>query len=130
MFDLNKIKNAANKLGINLKTNSENPGIHFIGSNGYLETLTFDEIKNSLLLEFENDIVKKDKKEVKYNIAYFKHFSVDIDSEDAHNEHFIHSKVSFKLALGGESTFSENPIELERIDEGTKEYKEISMEAA
>lgn len=58
MFDLNKIKSAAERLGLDLEFNSENPGIQFITTDGSVDNLTFGDLQISLNKDFKENHIK------------------------------------------------------------------------
>lgn len=68
MFDLSKIQNAAIELGIDLEINSANPGFHSTDENGNITTITFEELNNSLVSEFNLDVSEFNNK-IHYNVS-------------------------------------------------------------
>lgn len=51
MFDINKIMAAAENLGINIQSNVDVPGIHFLDGDGSHDIISFDEM-NTFIDEF------------------------------------------------------------------------------
>lgn len=77
MFDLNKIKDAAERLGLDLEFNSENPGMQFIMTDGSIDELTFNDLQTSLNKEFKKDHLKS---HTRYNLEYKSGLRLDINS--------------------------------------------------
>ncbi|PEJ11513.1 hypothetical protein [Bacillus wiedmannii] len=55
MFDINKIMAAANELGIEFKTNSSNPGFHFVSADNKERIVTFDNLKCAVREKFNHN---------------------------------------------------------------------------
>lgn len=51
MFDVNKIKSAAEQLGLEIEFDTENPGMQFITPDGQVEHYLFSDLRSELALE-------------------------------------------------------------------------------
>ena len=78
MFDINKIKNAATKLGLDVTFGSSSPGMHFHMPDGTVDVFTYDELKRSLHDEFTSNTSKST---IQYNLKTENPFSIDIHSQ-------------------------------------------------
>lgn len=58
MFDLNDVKRAAERIGLDIEFDSDNPGMHFIKPNGETQRYSFNELESSLKKEFEVNRLK------------------------------------------------------------------------
>lgn len=79
MFDLNKIKSAAAKLGMEINSDSSNPGMHFYMPDGSVDVYTYDELKKSLDAEFYGSTSKMN---LQYNLNTDGMFSINIKSQE------------------------------------------------
>lgn len=106
MFNLSNIQNAAAKLGIDLQFNSDNPGFHFVKSNGEVDVFTFDKLQESLINEFSVNKNKNDLKyDLKYNFKPIREFTLDIHAGDTSDTHIIVDEISLNVS-GHNSTTS------------------------
>lgn len=56
MFDLEKILAAAEELGFEIEVNSKNPGIHYVFEDETIQSISYDEIRESLEILLDPDL--------------------------------------------------------------------------
>ena len=120
MFDLNKIKDAASKLGMEIKVNSSNPGMHFIMPDGTEEIFTYAALKKSLDDEFHRN---NSNTSIQYNIKGS--FNLDIYSQEQSSE-LVFNLTKIELSISGNNKISEKAS----IEDSTFKDYNINSEAA
>lgn len=128
MFDLNKIKTAAKKLGLELKFNSENPGMHFVKPEGDVEIYTYDNLQKSLNDEFK---VHSTKMNIHYNLNKNSSIKLNIQSEENKKKTTHINKI--KVSIGVYNKTSEKVETSYKIEHELQEsnyYKKSTIGAA
>ncbi|GEN83000.1 hypothetical protein SLU01_13120 [Sporosarcina luteola] len=83
MFDINKIMLAAEKLGLQIELNAENPGMHFVREDNTSDYLTYDDLSKNFTKEFFAD---QEANEMDYHFNYSSFLNVTFGN------HFLPNK--------------------------------------